>query len=77
MNATGVQTDKEETASFSKVYLDYYPIVYSSIYSRIGNNTDAEDLTQEVFIIFYKKIDAAFNARSYIYGIMRNVVLDY
>lgn len=46
----------------------------------VGNRFDAEDLAQETFIKAYKKLDALKNpgkAKSWLYAIARNTVIDF
>jgi RNA polymerase sigma factor (sigma-70 family) len=62
---------------FMKAYLDYYPLVYGTLYTRVANRDDADDLCQEVFIIFYNKIEEIENGRKWLMGTMKNVVLKY
>ncbi len=49
-------------------------------YRFVGNLADAEDLAQETFIKVYKKIDTLKDrkkAKSWIYSIARNTVIDF
>lgn len=62
---------------FTEAYLDYYSLVYSVIYSKIGNAYDAEDICQEAFLILFDKIGDVENARKWLYGTMKNLVLQY
>jgi len=66
-----------ETEQFIKSYDSYYSLVFSTIYSKINNFHDAEDICQEVFIRFYNKMDEVENPRKWLYGCLRIVVLDY
>lgn len=46
------------TEAFEQLYLSHYRRVYSLCLRLVGNATDAEDLTQEVFIHLYRKISS-------------------
>lgn len=67
----------EKAQAFTDQYNSYYTLVFSSIHSKIQNFHDAEDITQEVFLRFYNKIDEVENPRRWLFGTLRNVVLDY
>ncbi len=60
-------------------YLNYYPVIYSAVYSRIDDSFEADDLCQEIFIIFYRKFDSIGNEnkRRWLYATAKNVVLNY
>lgn len=62
---------------FIDLYLDYYPMVYSMAYSGTGDMDIAEDLCQEVFIIFYEKFDSVSSTGSWLKGTTRNVLMNY
>jgi len=62
---------------FTDAYMDYYPLVFGAIYSKVGNKEEAEDICQEVFIIFFDKYDEIENKRRWLYGTLKNVVLRY
>ncbi len=66
-----------ETESFIESYDSYYSLVFSTVYSKVNNFHDAEDICQEVFIRFYSKMDEVQNPRKWLYGCLRIVVLDY
>ena len=40
--------------SFEQVMEFYMPMVYRIAFSRLGNTHDAEDITQDVFLKYYK-----------------------
>jgi len=65
------------TGSFIENYDSYYSLVFSTVYSKISNFHDSEDICQEVFIRFYNKMDEIESPRKWLYGCLRNVVLDY
>ena len=73
-----VERDK---AAFTSLYNNYIDRVYKYAYYRVSNNTDAEDITQEVFIRAWKAIDkykktgAPFAA--WLISITHNLIVDY
>ncbi len=66
-----------KTERFSEHYNAYYSVVFSSVRSKVGNYHDAEDICQEVFVRFYRKLDEIDNPRKWLFGALRLVVFDY
>ncbi len=62
---------------FVESYDSYYSIIFNTVYSRINNYHDAEDICQEVFIRFYDRMNEVVNPRKWLFGCLRIVVLDY
>jgi RNA polymerase sigma factor (sigma-70 family) len=62
---------------FSEAYFEYYSLVRSVVYARVRDLDDSEDITQEVFIRFYEKMDEVENPRRWLLGAVRNVVFEY
>jgi RNA polymerase sigma factor (sigma-70 family) len=62
---------------FSKTYMEFYPLIYSSVLTRVGNRHDADDICQEIFIIMYDKFYAIENKRNWLYGTMKNVLYSH
>jgi RNA polymerase sigma factor (sigma-70 family) len=62
---------------FTEIYSDYYQMVYGKIYSKTSSATDTNDLTQEVFMIFYSKMDDIENPYSWLVSTINNVLLNY
>ena len=64
-----------------KIYLDYYGKVYGYILSKIQNVQNAEDLTSDVFLKVYEKLDTFDESKAsvstWIYTITRNTLTDY
>ena len=65
------------TDRFVENYDSYYSIVFNSIYSKVSNYHDAEDICQEVFIRFYDNMEEVENPRKWLFGCLRLVVFDY
>ena len=68
---------ESDMEKFISVYESCYSVVFSSVYARINNFHDSEDICQEVFIRFYDKIDEVENPRKWLFGCLRIVVLDH
>lgn len=62
---------------FSDLYSDYYPLIVGAVYSKVSTLGDAEDITQEVFIKFYQKLEDIENKRKWLYGALRLEILSY
>ncbi len=69
--------DKKNINEYTEAYINYYPLVFSVVYSKIGNKDDANDICQDIFIIFYEKYDEVENVRKWLLGTMRNIVLKF
>lgn len=76
MLSTKELTDSK-TEEYTKLFNKYYPLIFSSIYSKLGNYDESEDICQEVFIRFYQKFDEVESPRKWLYGVMRNVIMDH
>jgi RNA polymerase sigma factor (sigma-70 family) len=66
-----------KTREFTDIYSDMYPLVYNSVYTRVGNVDDVMDICQEVFIRLFDKYEEVDNPRKWLLGTMRFVVLEY
>ena len=60
---------------FTEDYMNYYPLVFSTIYSKVNNKDEADDICQEVFIAFHNKYNEIENKRKWLYGCIRIQVL--
>jgi RNA polymerase sigma-70 factor (ECF subfamily) len=67
--------------AFTRIYDEYFTKVYRYVYSHVGNQSEAEDLTQDVFIKAlhaigsYKFKGAPFSA--WLFRIAHNQIIDY
>jgi len=71
---------KGDLEAFEKILFQYERAIFNYIYRLVGQRQDAEDLTQETFIKFYrtlKNIDSQKPAKSWIYKIATNTVYDH
>ena len=50
-------TDRKKLKQFKTAYCTFYPLVFSILYSRVRNSSDAEDICQEVFIRFFNNFE--------------------
>jgi RNA polymerase sigma factor (sigma-70 family) len=62
---------------FTQAYMEYYPLLLSSLLTRVGNPEEARDLCQEVFIIFLEKYSTIQNKRAWLFGTLKNVVYQH
>jgi RNA polymerase sigma-70 factor (ECF subfamily) len=62
---------------FAETYGDLYPVVFSAIYSKVGNLEDAEDISQELFIKLFNKLDEVENRRKWLYGALKLEVMAF
>ena len=66
--------------SLEVLILTYLKPIYSFVYRYVGNGQDAEDITQEVFVKFWrnlKKFDQEKSFKTWIFSIAKNASLDY
>ena len=70
-----------DQSAFTKLYDEYFNKIYRYIYSLIGDQTEAEDLTQEVFIKAMHSIDSykwkGVPFASWLFRIAHNQVIDF
>ena len=64
-----------------EIYKTYYGKVYGYFVSKINNAHNAEDLTSDVFVKIYEKIDSFDESKAslstWIYTVARNTLTDY
>lgn len=80
MDYKRVQQARRDEDAFSQLYRDHVKPVYHYLYSRTGNQQDAEDLTTQTFIAALENLhsfkrDASFAA--WIMGIARHKFIDH
>ncbi len=80
-DALGLSVDVEtcDDAALTAVYLEYSDAIHSYIYRLLGNNEDADDLTQETFIRVHEHLASLRDAarlRSWLYRIATNLCMD-
>ena len=70
----GKVTGRED---YADAYLDYYQVIYNAVYASINDKIDADDICQEIFIIFYDKFDTIQHRRTWLHMTMKNVLMNY
>ncbi len=69
-----------DTASFAEIVVRYQQIIFNLTYQMTGNEEDARDLTQEIFIRAYMnldRIDPHYKFFSWLYRLGVNQTLDF
>jgi len=70
---------REKTLEFTQLYVKFRQRIYSHIYRLLGNQQDADDATQEVFVTVYLTwdgLDARDNLSALLYRIATNLCID-
>jgi RNA polymerase sigma-70 factor (ECF subfamily) len=72
---------QRDAAAFGQLYELHLDSIYRYIYYRVGNATEAEDLTEQVFLKAWEHM-AAYDERglpfsAWLYRVARNAVIDY
>jgi RNA polymerase sigma-70 factor, ECF subfamily len=62
---------------FTEDHKRYYPLIFSAVYTKVENIDDAKDICQEVFIRFFENYEKVLDSRKWLYGTLRNVVLEF
>ena len=62
---------------FAEAFNNFYPLVFSTVYTKVGNYDESEDICQEIFMRFFRKFDEIIDFRKWLYGTLRNVLLEY
>ena len=62
---------------FRDDYSDYYPLVFSVLYSKLNSREDAEDICQEVFVRYYHNMEKVENARKWLMAALRFEITNY
>lgn len=72
--------DGDQTA-FDELYEQLYQPLFRYIAAKVRTTEDAEDLTQQSFLKFYKNLsrwqDRGYSPTAYLYKIASSVVIDY
>jgi len=62
---------------FTEDHKLYYPLIFSTIYTKVGNVDDAKDICQEIFFRFFEGYDKIKNSRKWLYGALKLVVFEF
>ncbi len=70
-----------EASAFGLLYDKYQPQIYRFIYLKVSHREEAEDLTHQVFLKSWEKIDEyrpkGFPFSAWLYRIARNLIIDH
>ena len=69
--------ERVKPSSYRKAYNEYYPLIFSMVYTRTANREDAEDIAQEVFIRLYKNYDDVRDVRNWLFTALRFEISNY
>jgi len=70
---------REKALEFTRLYETFRRRIYSHIYRLLGNQEDADDVTQEVFVTAYLTWDGLYardNLSAWLYRIATNLCID-
>ena len=62
---------------FTELHDRYYPLVFSTVKTKVESLDDVLDICQEVFIVFFEKLEEVENPRKWLYGALRLSVFEY
>ena len=70
-----------DASAFGQLYQTHLDSIYRYIYYRVGNATEAEDLTEQVFLKAWERM-SAYDQRglpfsAWLYRVAHNLVIDY
>ena len=72
---------KRDRLAFATLYDKYAERIYRHVYYRVSNQTDAEDITQEIFVIAWKAIDKYKRTGApfvtWLIAVARNLIVDH
>ena len=68
---------KKKRDEYSKSYRIYFPMVFNTVFTKVGDRDAAEDICQEIFIAYYDKFNEIDNHRKWLNGTIRNMVMKY
>ncbi len=77
MNSRKKDSLAKKNEEYVAVYSEYYPLIFNTVYSKVGDENDAGDVCQEIFLILYEKFYEVENYRKWLFGTLRNVVMRY
>jgi len=73
---------RDSPKAFAMLLDRYSQALFEHVYRKIGHREDAEDITQEIFLSFWKNrttihVDANSSLQSYLFGAAKYKVIDY
>ena len=75
-----IQSAKDEPLAFARLYDQFATSIYRYLYSRVGNQVDAEDLTAQTFLTVLEKLPRyreRGNFKAWLFTIARNKAMDH
>jgi RNA polymerase sigma-70 factor, ECF subfamily len=79
LQATVKKAKAGDESAFAELYQRFSGPIFRFVWQMSGSKTAAEDILQEVFLVFVQKLDSydmeRGNLSSYLYGIARNIVM--
>lgn len=70
-------TVESRKSRFNGAYDMYFSAIFTAVFSRTGNYQESEDICQEIFLGLFDAMDGVRNVRAWLYGTMRNRIVDY
>ena len=67
----------KQNSQFVEHYSNFYPLVFNTIYAKIESYEDAEDISQNLFIKLYDKLESVENVRKWLFGAIRLELFNY
>jgi len=67
----------KKNSNFAKTYNNYYSVIFGTVLTRVGHLQDTEDICQEIFASYYRKLEEISNERTWLFGALRLEVLSY
>ncbi len=68
---------KKRRDEYTEVYRRFFPHVYNTVYTKVGNKEETEDICQDIFIAFFNKFEEIDNYRKWLNSVIRNTVMNY
>ncbi|MCP4134701.1 MAG: sigma-70 family RNA polymerase sigma factor [bacterium] len=71
------QKQKHKNSEFSKLYYCYYHYIFSLINIKIQDYDTSCDLTQEVFMRLFSKLDTVTSIKPWLISVQKNVLFEF
>jgi RNA polymerase sigma-70 factor (ECF subfamily) len=71
---------RPDPLDLERIYEEYVDQIYRFLYTRVGNREDAEDLTSQVFLKGFRRLDVERDGRSiasWLFTVARTVLADH
>jgi len=70
-------TMQDRRNRLTDIYGLYYPVVFSAVYTKVGDVDDTNDICQEVFLRLFERLDEVENVRRWLFSALKLVVLEH